>query len=225
MNPAFSQVIINYDRDNLKLFLTVARQTNLEKSASQLQMDATTLSRRIKRLETVLKTTLFERTRKGHVLTPSGENYAAHVESIESHVFEIVSETASEQSASGCVRLGVPEGIGATIIAPALAAFKESNPDIIVDLIAMSGFASVPKREADMSVLLTRPTAGRLKIRRLTTYSLGLYGSIDYLSKRKPILDTRDLNSHMLVGYVDDLIYSRELRYFDDLLPVSRQGL
>ncbi|WP_439620217.1 LysR family transcriptional regulator [Hyphomonas sp.] len=205
--------------DDLKIFLDVTRQQKLEGAAAHLQIDATTISRRIKRLEQDLGLTLFERTRRGHVLTPAGERLASQVEAMESVSLDIRSETASEQSAAGRIRLGVTEGLGSAVIAPALRQFTEKHPKIAIDLIALSGFVSVPKRQADMSILLTRPAAGRLKVRKLTDYSLRLYGSREYLKKTAPVETRADLQSHVLVGYVDDLIYSSQLRYFDELLP------
>ncbi|MEO0551153.1 MAG: LysR family transcriptional regulator [Pseudomonadota bacterium] len=204
--------------DDLKIFLDVVRQPKLEQTAIKLDMDATTISRRLKRLETELETTLFERTRRGHMLTPSGEALAKQVENMESTAFDIVSRTAGDRTASGRVRLGVPEGVGTKLIAPALSLFKQRYPEINTDLIALSGFVSVPKREADMSVLLTRPSAGRLKIRRLSDYSLKLYGSARYLADSIPVQSAKDLSEHTLIGYVDDLIYSNQLRYFGELL-------
>ncbi|WP_084418502.1 LysR family transcriptional regulator [Henriciella litoralis] len=205
--------------DDLKIFLDVTRQQKLEGAAAHLQIDATTISRRIKRLEQQLGITLFERTRRGHVLTPAGERLASQVEAMESVSLDIRAETAAEQSAAGRIRLGVTEGLGSAVIAPALRKFKQAHTKIDVDLIALSGFVSVPKRQADMSVLLTRPAAGRLKVRKLSDYSLRLYATQSYLDQTEAISTRADLQDHTLVGYVDDLIYSTQLRYFDELLP------
>jgi DNA-binding transcriptional LysR family regulator len=203
----------------LKIFLDVARQPKLEDAGAHLHMDATTISRRIKRLETDLGLTLFERTRRGHALTPSGERLAQRVEAMESVSLDILSESSSEQMAAGRIRLGVPEGLGSTIIAPALREFRLSHPKIDVDLIALSGFVSVPKRQADMSILLARPSVGRLKVRKLSDYTLRLYGTEEYLARHGPVQCRTDLQNHSLVGYVDDLIYSSQLRYFDEFFP------
>lgn len=205
--------------DDLKIFLDVARQPRLDTVAAQTHMDATTISRRIRRLENGLGLTLFERTRQGHILTPAGERLAARVEVMESLSLDILSESASEQMAEGRVRVGVPEGLGTTLIAPALKEFRERHPRIEVDLIALSGFVSVPKREADMSILLTRPSAGRLKVRKVADYTLRLYGSPDYLKRHPLVTSLAALQNHTLIGYVDDLIYSAQLRYFDEVLP------
>lgn len=207
------------DWNDLKIFLHVARQSKLEEVAAHLHIDATTISRRIKRLEQELGLTLFERTRRGHALTPAGDRLAAQVETIESVSFDILSESSSEQTAAGRIRLGVPEGLGSTVIAPALSGFRTAHPKIDIDLIALSGFVSVPKRQADMSILLARPSAGRLKVRKLTDYTLRLYGTETYLKRSGRVISLDQLQEHTLVGYVDDLIYSAQLHYFDELLP------
>lgn len=205
--------------DDLRLFLAVSRQPRLQLAAATLNQDATTLSRRIRRLETQLGQTLFERTRRGHSLTKQGEALARHAEAMEALTFSIRNDGDIEQSVSGKIRLGVPEGLGSAYIAPALADFAETWPGIELDLIALSGFVSVARREADMSILLTRPKAGRLKVRKLTDYTLRLYGSAPYLERSGPALTVNDLSSHRLIGYVDDLIYAPQLRYFDEVLP------
>ncbi|NQY98769.1 MAG: LysR family transcriptional regulator [Henriciella sp.] len=204
--------------DDLRVFLAVARQPKLEAVAAQLNMDATTISRRIRKLESKLGDTLFERTRRGHVLTPAGEHLTKRVEEMESVSLDI--STGSEAKlAVGRVRLGVPEGLGATVVAPALKSFRAIYPKIDVDLIALSGFVSVPKREADMSLLLARPTSGRLKVKKISDYTLGLYATEDYLASAPPISSKDGLSAHTLIGYVDDLIYSSQLRYLDELVP------
>ena len=205
--------------DDLKLFLEVCRRSRLEEAAVHVDVDPTTLSRRIKRLEKALGDTLFERTRRGHRLTPAGERLAAQAEKMESVSLDILSGSAGEQMLSGRVRLGAPEGVGTKVIAPALASFKIENPLIDIDLIALSGFVSVPKRQADMSILLARPTTGRLRVRRLADYCLYLYASKTYLRHSPLIVSTESLSRHVLIGYTEDLIYSSQLRYLEDVLP------
>ena len=205
--------------DDLKIFLAVCRNPRLEDAAATLGSDATTISRRLKRLERALGQTLFQRARTGHKLTGAGERLAARAEKMESVTFDILSDGPSEQLLAGRIRVGAPEGLGAMLIAPGLAAFKERHPAIGVDLIALSGFVSVPKRQADMSILLTRPTTGRLKVRKLSDYTLHMYASEAYRDEHGMIGSRADLQKHALIGYTEDLIYSSQLRYFQDMLP------
>ena len=83
----------------------------------------------------------------------------------------------------------------------------------------MSGFANVSRREADMSIMLARPTSGRLKLRKLTDYVLRLYSTEKYLADKAPITRVEDLSEHVLIGYMDEMIYSPQLRYYDEISP------
>jgi DNA-binding transcriptional LysR family regulator len=163
---------------------------------------------------------LFERTRRGHILTPDGQEVARRAEQIEQLALEIATYAdAGEKQTAGLVRLGVTEGLGTTLIAPAIGRFGQKHPRIDLDLIALSGFVSVSKREADMSVLLARPQTGRLKVRKLTDYALRLYSTASYMDGAGPLRSVEDLRNHTLIGYVDDFIYSPQLRYYDEVLP------
>ncbi len=53
------------DWDGLQYFLMVARHGTLARAGQALQVDATTVSRRVSRMERLLNTTLFDRTRAG----------------------------------------------------------------------------------------------------------------------------------------------------------------
>ncbi|MEO1041776.1 MAG: LysR family transcriptional regulator [Pseudomonadota bacterium] len=205
--------------DDLKLFLEVGRRARLDDAASNTKLDATTISRRIKRLEKDLGLTLFERSRQGHALTPSGEQLTALSEKIESAVFEILSLSNADTALSGRVRLGAPEGFGATVIAPALSCFREKHPFIEIDLIALSGFVSVPRRQADMSILLTRPTTRKLHTQKLRDYELYFCANERYIETVSPLNTISDLRQHTLIGYSEDLIYSSQLKYLQDILP------
>lgn len=205
--------------DDVRIFLVISRIGRLDRAAAILRKDATTLSRRLLRLEQDLGLTLFERTGRGYTLTKAGERLAAHAEQMESAAHEIRGEGKEDTSAGGRIRIGVTEGLGSAIIAPALAEFRRQNPSIDIDLISLPGFASVPKREADMSILLSRPKAGPIRIRKLCDYVLRLYASEQYLAASPEIRVREDLSQHSLVGYVDDLIYSDQLRYVGDVMP------
>ena len=206
--------------DDLRLLLDVSRHPRLADVAARTGLDATTISRRLRRLETDLGLELFERTPKGHLLTPAGQAVADKAEGLEHSAAEIASLSESEGPlATGRVRLGVTEGLGSLLLAPAMARFAVQAPHVGLDIIAVSGFVSVPKREADMSIMLTRPKAGRLKVRKLSDYVLHLYAHPDYLARTRPVTAVADLAEHDLIGYVDDLIYSSQLRYHEGLTP------
>ena len=204
--------------DDLRVFLAVARHNSLESASIGLQQDPTTLGRRVRRLEKQYGATLLERSRKGYGLTPAGEVLLNQAEQIEFLVSGVRTNIGGEaQQMMGTVRLSVTEAFGNVIIAPALGELVAQHPGLNIELIATSGFLSVSKREADMAVLLSRPTRGRLKVKKLTDYALQLYATPQYLKQHGTPTSTDDMAQHTLIGYVDDLIYSPSLRYYDEI--------
>ena len=206
--------------DDLRLFLAVARAAKLSTAARILGLDATTVGRRLDRLAHDLGTTLFEQGKTGRVLTERGSRLLVHAEAIEHAAFEARVEVAGERSLlSGTIRVSVADGFGTWIVARHLADFHRANPQIVVELIASSGFLNPSKREADIAVMLVRPTTGPLISRRLTDYVLGLYAARSYLAGAKPIANAADLLDHVLIGYVPDVLYSSALDYIAEVRP------
>ncbi|MGB7432710.1 MAG: LysR substrate-binding domain-containing protein, partial [Ahrensia sp.] len=72
---------------------------------------------------------------------------------------------------------------------------------------------SLSEREADLAIMVGRPDKGRLRVRKLIDYSLGLYASADYLARTGHPHTIEDLKAHTRIGYVDDLIYTPALNY------------
>lgn len=209
--------------EDLKIFLAVARRKKLASAAIDLKLDITTISRRVKRLEDNLGQTLFERLRSGHHLTPHGNNLFVYAEQIESGFDKIRStKLNTPNTPSGTIRISVAEGFGAELLAPILGQFKAQFPNIEIDLVSGSGFLSLSKREADVAIGLTRPKSKYIISKLLRSYTLHLYAHQSYVNDLPAIKTVSDLDGHTLIDYVDDLIYSDKLRYFEEHLPGHR---
>ncbi|KAB2920820.1 MAG: LysR family transcriptional regulator [Hyphomicrobiaceae bacterium] len=211
-----------FDWNDLRYFLAIARSGKLTTAARQLGVDHTTVSRRVAALEEGLKATLFERSPHGYKLTDAGERLMAHAEMIETAAHQALSDIGeADLSLTGSVRIGAPDGFGSIFLAPRLWTLCRRHPGLEIDLVAMPRQFSLSKREADVAIVLARPTTGRLKARRLTDYLLGLFASKDYLARRSPILKPADLKDHRLIGYIEDMIFTPELDY----LPLIEKDL
>ena len=71
------------DWNDYHAFLAIARAGQLARAAQAMGVDATTMGRRLRRLETRIGATLFEQTREGQVLTEAGEAMLVEVEAME----------------------------------------------------------------------------------------------------------------------------------------------
>lgn len=207
-----------FDWDDLRFFLAVARSGRLTAAARRLGADHATVSRRITSLEESLKAKLFERRPQGYALTGHGEQLLAKAESMETEALAIQSEIGgADMALSGTVRIGAPDGFGASFLAPRLSSLAKAYPGLELQLIAMPRLLSLSKREADVAITLAPPKEGKVVARKLCDYRLGLYASRDYLDSMPPITAPEDLFAHRIIGYIDDLIFTPELDYLDEV--------
>ncbi|MGY6568695.1 MAG: LysR family transcriptional regulator [Salinarimonas sp.] len=215
-----------FDWDDLRFFLAVARVGRLTVAARRLGADHATVSRRITALEDALKAKLFERRPQGYALTEHGERLLSKAEAIETQALAVSSEIGGADLAlSGTVRIGAPDGFGAMFLAPRTANLAEQYPDLEMQIVAMPRLLSLSKREADIAISLAPPKEGKIVARRLTDYKLGVFATQDYLDTHKPINEPDDLQDHTVIGYIDDLIFTPELDYLDEVSKGMRAKL
>ena len=206
------------DWDNLRFFLELSRAGTLQSAARRLEVDHTTVARRIQALEKQVGSPLFSREPDGHRLTEAGRRLQPQVEAME-RAFRAVETTApaSHEGLSGLVRIGATEGFGTVVLAPRLALFAQQHPKLVIDLLAMPRLVHLSRREADIVISLERPARGPVVVAKLTDYTLRLYASQSYLDAHPPIQAREDLRGHSFISYVDDLLFSKELQYLDEL--------
>ncbi|MDP2243778.1 LysR family transcriptional regulator [Pseudomonas sp.] len=206
------------DWDNLRYFLELSRAGKLTAAARRLGVDHTTVSRRVQALEKSMDTPLFVRAAAGYSLTEAGRTLLPQAEAMESAFSAIEQARAGQKdSLSGQVRIGATEGYGSAMLAPQLAEFTRRYPNLGVDLLAVPRMVQLSRREADIVITLERPERGPFIITKLTDYVLKLYASASYLEQHPPIRHREDLRDHAFVSYIDDLLYSKELLYLDEI--------
>ena len=211
---------------DLRFFLELARAGTLSGASRRLEVEHTTVARRIDRLEIQLGTTLFDRSREGYELTEMGQALLPHAEAMESAALAATEQlSGTEVTVHGVVRLGVPELFAVRVVAPLLVGMLQSNPELSVDLLVLPRFANLANREADLGVMLDPPTTGRYMITKLATFRMYLYASPSYLARHPPIRAHDDLAQHDFVDYVQDRLASRELSYLDELGFTPRRRL
>ena len=209
-----------FDWSDYQAFLAIARAGQLARAGHALGVDATTMGRRLRRLEARLGATLFEQTREGQQLTEAGEALLARVEAMAQAASGIIEGGSGAAELSGTLRVSVPEGFGGWFLPRHIAAFTAAHPLLTLDLVANSGLLSLSKREADVAVSLSRPRAGPVIARKLSDYTLRLYASPVYLAQTGTPQRGADLaQDHQLIGYIPDLLYDPVLRYLDEIHP------
>lgn len=210
----------DFDWNDVRAFLAVARSGRLTAAAAKLGVDHSTLSRRIAALEHALKAKLFDRSPSGYSLTEPGRRMmplAEEMERLALGATETVGGSAG--MVEGVVRIGSPEGFGSYFLAPRIQKLKSQYPQLIVQLVAASAVFSLAKREADIAISVSRPPAGRLMVSKLIDYDLGLYAAPSYLAAAPGIRSFDDLRGHRFVSYIGDLLHFPELDFLQQVVP------
>ena len=123
----------------------------------------------------------------------------------------------TSETLSGHVRVGAPDGCANFLLPQVCARIAAENPGLDIQIVALPRVFNLSRREADMAIGVSAPTAGRLVVQKITDYHLHLAASQDYLAKHPPISKIADLKAHRVVGYIPDMIFDRELDYLADL--------
>jgi len=206
------------DWDDLRVFLAVARTESLSGAGKLLRLDPATVSRRIVKLEEALGARLFVKSPQGYGVTEAGLRLLPHAEAAEQAVQAAADDLRGGAGGlSGQVRIGAPDGCANYLLPQVVAAICDDNPGLEVQIVALPRVINLSKREADMVIAVSPPTAGRLTVQRLTDYHLHLAASLAYLDRHGTPQRREDLTAHRIVGYIPDMIFDKELDYLAEI--------
>ncbi|UZE51060.1 LysR family transcriptional regulator [Rhodopseudomonas sp. P2A-2r] len=212
------------DWDNVKVFLAVARAGQLSAAATALRLDISTVGRRMVMLEKCLGARLFDRTPTGSVLTAAGENLLGPAQEIESLMIRAqCALSGADSEMSGTVRIAAPDAFTTLFLCSVLPRLMLKHPMLTIQLVPISRALSLSRREADLAILVDRPSEGRLAVRRLVDYSLHFYATKNYLRQHARPLSKAELSNHVLVTYVQDLLFDDQLKFMAEMYSRSHR--
>ena len=199
--------------DDLRYLLAVARSRNRRSAASDLGVDTSTVTRRIRALERALGTELVRQNAAGWELTEAGRTVAETAGPIEDAVERVAGAVAGDQGRTlrGNVRVTAPDAFGAYFVAPALAGLHRRHPDLTVELLTATREPNLHQSGFDSAITVGTPTNGQVVSEPLSDYFLGLYATDGYLREEGVPTTVDDLHRHTLVWYVDSLLHVGEL--------------
>lgn len=206
------------DWDDLRVFLAVARSESLSGAGKALRLDPATVSRRIVKLEEALGARLFVKSPQGYAVTEAGLRLLPHAEAAEQAVQAAADDLRGGAGGlTGQIRIGAPDGCANYLLPQVVAAICDDNPGLEVQIVALPRVINLSKREADLVIAVSPPTAGRLTVQRLTDYHLHLAASRTYLDRHGTPQQRADLTAHRIVGYIPDMIFDKELDYLAEI--------
>jgi DNA-binding transcriptional LysR family regulator len=124
----------NIDPKFVRTFLMVMETKNVTKASRLLNISQAAASQQIKRLESILNQTLFDRTKQGLYPTPAAIRmlaYAREFISLNDEIYQI----AGAREYEGNVRLGCPDDLVAPFLPDILRSFAVKYPNVRITLI------------------------------------------------------------------------------------------
>ncbi len=145
-----------YNWDDLKVFLEVSKTLNLSKAARVLDIDQTTVHRRILRFERKTGKKLLKRVGQGYILTPWGEAIAGKSKGLDDEMKKM--EMLLEDNLSevfGTVNITTTNVIANVVLPPLLVKFHKLYPQLKLEITVAEEFFDIYKREADLAIRST----------------------------------------------------------------------
>lgn len=167
----------------MRYFLELGRQGKLSGAARALQVEHSTVSRRVGALEQQLGVRLFDRLPKSWSLTSEGEALLAHARRIEDEALAFARTSLSVGALQGPVRISAPPVFASAFLMPRLAELRHRWSGITIELIGEARVANLYRREADLAIRMARPEEPGLATRPLAHLGYGLYATPDWAGR------------------------------------------
>ena len=168
--------------DDLRIFLAVARDGSISGAARRLNVQHSTVSRRIRVLEQQFKTRLIERKKSGYELTSAGQELKVVARKMEVEALAAEGAIAGrEERAAGELRVSAINNMASSVLMPLFTSFSQRYPDIELHVQVSNKYVSLAERQADVAIRLTNAPLDTLVGTLLTNVASTVYGERNYV--------------------------------------------
>jgi DNA-binding transcriptional LysR family regulator len=202
------------------MVLAVVRGGGLSGAARRLNVNHTTVLRRLDAAERKLGARLFERTPRGYVPTAAGQEMADVAARIEQDVVGLERRISGRDlGLSGTVRCATLDTIAQYLLPPHLVAFQRAYPGITVELLVSERIVNLTQRDADVAIRPVQLPPDNLVGRRLGHRESAVYASCSYLASRP---DVDDLGEHDWLCFEEGMAGAWISRWISQHYPDAR---
>ena len=192
---------MSHDLNDTLIFVKVVEQGSFIAAANVLRLPKTTVSRKVKDLETRLGAQLLHRTTRKLGLTEAGNIYYEHCQRIARELNEAASAVSQLHAGPrGWLRFTAPYSIGIDKISPLLGEFHAQYPEIRVEMLLANDTLDLISGEIDVALRIGNLPDSNLVARRLSTLRTQVYASPKYLARYGEPLHPDDLQHHRVLA-------------------------
>jgi DNA-binding transcriptional LysR family regulator len=168
--------------DDLRIFLAVARDGSISGAAKRINVQHSTVSRRIKVLEQQLGTRLIERKASGYELTSAGEELKLAASKMEVEVLEVEGALGGEEDRpTGVLRVAAINNMASSVLMPMFARFSAKYQEIELHVQVSNKYVSLAERQADVAIRQTNTPHETLVGTLLSKVASAVYGERNYV--------------------------------------------
>lgn len=180
---------------DLQMALAVARLRSISAVAREMNMTASSVSRRLDDLERKLDVRIFNRTTKGLFLTDDGADILAQGRDLVEKAEQLLSRaTGAGGQLSGTLKITAPARFGQLYVAPLAAEFLLKHPNVSVDLACTDQIQNLEETGMDVAIRIGRFGQEQNLVRKLTANRRVLVAAPRWIEKNGAPAEIDQLN-------------------------------
>ena len=209
----------HFNWDNLRYVLMVANQGSIAAAARELDVNRTTVLRRINTFQEDLNCRIFDRGDAGYALTPEAEKMINAAREVESTLFDMQRQIEGrELKLEGGIRVTTTDTFMLSVLGPHLASFREKHPHIVVDVLITNSVLDLNRRDADVAIRPTAMPESSLVGRKLCDVNFSVYASSELALGTQ----NSDIYKQRWIGFADSLHATPVGDWFHSMIEPSR---
>jgi LysR family transcriptional regulator for bpeEF and oprC len=213
----------------MEVFVQVVDAGSFTRAADALQMPKATVSTLVQSLETALSAKLLHRTTRLVTVTTDGAAYYERCVRILADVRDAdESLSRTRLSPSGRLRVDMPTGLASEVLIPALPAFFERYPDIMMELGSTDRPVDLVEEGVDCAIRGGELFDTNLIARRVGVINFVTAASPAYLERYGMPQHPRDLERHRCVNYFSTKtgkVSDWDFRRGDERIDIPMRGV
>jgi len=170
--------------DDLRTVMLLVRHGTLAGAADALNVNYTTVARRVRRAEKTLGQPLFERLAEGYRPTETAKLMAEHAYKMENTEHSMMRKLQGQDTElSGTLTITAPQLMIAHFLSPVIDQFMTANPKIDLRILATNALLDLSRREADLAIRVSRNPGDTYKGLRLLRQDHASFGTQDWADR------------------------------------------
>lgn len=197
------QDTVDWDWNELRIVLAVARSGSLSGAARKLGTSHPTVYRRIRLLEQRLGADLFEKSATGYVPTMLGDAVITAAEKMAAEVDTLGLQMGTDKGEPhGVLRLTCSDTIYSYVLVSLLAKYRRRYPDVSIEVIVTNEFVNLQYQDIDIAFRSSRRTAQNLYGIKLSDLLLAVHAHREHPAVSQ---DPVQLSRHDWIGFDESM--------------------